>query len=100
MGRLHEAKVTEILIGYVKMLMEKANQVPADQAERFKDACIFLCIAMAVRGQTQREGVTITNQNVNVMDFFASLVVPELTAEPVSQRSVLRASCLKFVTVF
>jgi len=100
MGKLHEAKVTEILIGYVKELMQKANQVPANQAERFKDACIYLCIAMAVRGQTQREGVTITNQNVNVMDFFTSLVVPELTAEPVSQRSVLRASCLKFVTVF
>lgn len=100
MGRVNEAKVTEILIGYVKALMEKASQAAAGQAERFKDACIFLCIAMAVREQTQREGVTATNQNVNVLDFFSSLVVPELTSEPLSQRPVLRASCLKFVTVF
>lgn len=100
MGRLNEAKVTEILIGYVKALMEQARQVPPDRAERFKDSCIFLCIAMAVRGQTQKEGVTVTNQNVNVMEFFTSLVAPELAAEPLSQRSVLRASCLKFVTVF
>ncbi|CAJ1447658.1 unnamed protein product [Effrenium voratum] len=100
MGRLNEAKVTEILIGYVKALMEKATQAPAQQAERFKDACIFLCIAMAVREQTQREGVTATNQNVNVLDFFSSLVVPELTSEPLTQRPMLRASCLKFVTVF
>jgi len=104
MGRLNEAKVTEILIGYVKALMEQSRQVPAERAERFKDACIYLCIAMAVRGQTQREGVTVTNQNVNVVDFFASLVAPELNAKPPAQRSVpnelLRASCLKFVTVF
>jgi len=100
MGRLNEAKVTEILIGYVKVLMEKAASAPANQKERFKDACIFLCIAMAVREQTLREGVTVTNQNVNVLDFFTSLVAPELTAEPLSQHSVLRASCLKFVTVF
>mmetsp|Transcript_55561 Transcript_55561/g.157796 ORF Transcript_55561/g.157796 Transcript_55561/m.157796 type:complete len:967 (-) Transcript_55561:328-3228(-) len=104
MGALNEAKVTEILIGYVKALMEQARQVPPERAERFKDACIYLCIAMAVRGQTQREGVTVTNQNVNIGDFFTSLVAPELNAEQPAQRSVanelLRASCLKFVTVF
>lgn len=104
MGRLNEAKVTEILIGYMKALLEQARQVPADRAERFKDACICLCIAMAVRGQTQREGVTVTNQSVNIVDFFVSLVAPELNAKPPAQRSVpnelLRASCLKFVTVF
>lgn len=30
-------KVTEILIGYVKALMEKASQAAAGQAERYKD---------------------------------------------------------------
>lgn len=101
MGRLNEAKVTEILVGYVKALMDQARQVPAERAERFKDACIYLCIAMAVRGQTQREGVTMTNQNVNVADFFTSLVAPELTnPDSLAQRPILRASCLKFVTVF
>lgn len=100
MGRLNETKVTEILIGYVKALMDQARQVAQDQADRFKDACIYLCIAMAVRGQTQKEGVTVTNQNVNVIDFFTSLVSPELKSEPVASKSILRASCLKFVTVF
>jgi len=91
MGTHHEAKVTEILIGYVKELMARASQVDPRQAERFKDACIYLCIAMAVRGQTKREGVTVTNANVNVMDFFTGLVAPELRAEPVAQHPVLRA---------
>jgi len=102
MGKLNEAKVTEILIGYVKALMEQAQRVAPEQAERFKDACIYLCIAMAVKGQTQRDGVTTTNQNVNVADFFTNLVAPELGAQAVGnqQRSVLKASCLKFVTVF
>jgi len=100
MGTLNEAKVTEILIGYVKALIDQSRQVPAERAERFKDACIYLCIAMAVKGQSRREGVTVTNQNVNVMDFFTSLVLPSLQAEPLSQHPVLRASSLKFISVF
>eukprot|EP00929_Paragymnodinium_shiwhaense_P111726 TRINITY_DN80014_c0_g1_i1.p1 TRINITY_DN80014_c0_g1~~TRINITY_DN80014_c0_g1_i1.p1 ORF type:complete len:959 (+),score=227.64 TRINITY_DN80014_c0_g1_i1:109-2985(+) len=99
MGKLNEAKVTEILIGYVRSLMDKSRQVPANQSERYKDACIYLCIAMAVRGQTAKEGVLVTNANVNVMDFFTSLVAPELQGN-VNQTPVLRASCLKFMTVF
>mmetsp|Transcript_114882 Transcript_114882/g.199027 ORF Transcript_114882/g.199027 Transcript_114882/m.199027 type:complete len:964 (+) Transcript_114882:72-2963(+) len=100
MRRLNEAKVTEILIGYVKQLLDQAGKVPANQAERFKDACIYLCIAMAVSGETMREGVTIVNSNVNILDFFANIVVPGLQAQPLTQHTVLRASCLKFVTVF
>mmetsp|Transcript_81971 Transcript_81971/g.171553 ORF Transcript_81971/g.171553 Transcript_81971/m.171553 type:complete len:967 (+) Transcript_81971:128-3028(+) len=101
MGRLNEAKVTDILVGYVKALIGQAGQSNPEQAERYKDACIYLCIAMAVKGQTVREGVTVVNPNVNIMDFFTSLVTPELTSgKAVTNRSILRASCLKFVTVF
>jgi len=107
MGRLNEAKVTEILIGYIQALLDQARQAQAanqQSAERYKDACIYLCIAMAVRGQTQREGVMVTNQNVNIVDFFLRLVSPELNAPMPATRSVaneaLRSSCLKFVTVF
>lgn len=101
MSKLNEAKVTEILIGYVKELMAKAAQVPADQAERFKDACIYLCIAMAVKGQTQREGVVLVNQNINVVDFFNGIVAAEIRQDPPTGKApVLRASCLKFLTVF
>lgn len=102
MSKLNEAKVTEILIGYVKELMAKAAQVPPDQAERFKDACIYLCIAMAVKGQTQREGVILVNQNINVVDFFHGIVAAELNQAPppAGKAPVLRASCLKFITVF
>lgn len=102
MSKLNEAKVTEILIGYVKELLAKAGQVPPDQAERFKDACIYLCIAMAVKGQTQREGVLMVNQNINVVDFFHGIVGAELRQDPpqAGKPPVLRASCLKFITVF
>merc|ERR1712232_1084363 len=69
-------------------------------AEKFKDACIYLCIAMAVRGATARGGVVEVNPGINVVDFFTNLVAPELQAQPITQRPVLRASCLKFITVF
>eukprot|EP00403_Amphidinium_massartii_P029859 CAMPEP_0178390178 /NCGR_PEP_ID=MMETSP0689_2-20121128/10510_1 /TAXON_ID=160604 /ORGANISM="Amphidinium massartii, Strain CS-259" /LENGTH=939 /DNA_ID=CAMNT_0020010675 /DNA_START=68 /DNA_END=2887 /DNA_ORIENTATION=+ len=100
MSRTSEAKVTEILTGYVKALMVQAQSVPSDRAERFKDGCLYLCIAMAVRGQTQREGVTVLNQNVNIAEFLTSIVTPVLTSEPLSQQPLLRASSLKFLTVF
>jgi len=100
LSKFNEAKVTEILIGYVQNLMGKAQQSTANQAERFKDACIYICIAMAVRGQTQKEGVVEVNPNVQIIDFFTNLVVPALTAQPLAQNSLLRASGLKFVTVF
>merc|ERR1719454_603658 len=82
MSKLNEAKVTEILIGYVKELIAKAGQVPPEQAERFKDACIYLGIAMAVKGQTQKEGVIVVNQNINVVEFFHGIVAAELRQEP------------------
>jgi len=101
MGKWHEAKVTEILVGYVKALIDQARQVEPKRAERFKDACIYLCIALAVRGQTRKEGVTVVNPNVNVGEFFANLVLPELNSpEPLTQKCLVRASCLKFVAVF
>lgn len=101
MGRIYEAKVTEILVGYMKALMDQSRQVPPERAERFKDACIYLCIALAVRGQTRRDGVTMVNDKVNITEFFTNLVAPELTGpDPITQRSILRASCLKFITVF
>lgn len=100
MSKLNEAKVTEILIGYVKQLMGQAAGATGPQAVRFKDACIYLCIAMAVRGQTQRDGVTAVNQSININDFLVNLVVPELRSEDVSQNPVCRASCMKFITTF
>jgi len=103
MCKLNEAKVTEILIGYVKALITQASQVAADQAERFKDGCLYLCIATAVKGQTQREGVTVVNPNVNILDFFNGIVAGELRQEPPqagAKPPILRASCLKFITVF
>jgi exportin-2 (importin alpha re-exporter) len=100
MGRLNEAKVTEILTSNVRTLMEQARSVPPEKAERFKDACIYISIAMAVRGSTQRDGVTQVNANVNVLDFYNGLVQPELQPGAVDVQPLLRASCLKFVTVF
>lgn len=103
MGRLNEAKVTEILIGYVKALITQAGQVAPDQAERFKDGCLYLCIATAVKGQTQKDGVTVVNPNVNILDFFNGIVAGELQQAPPQggqKPPILRASCLKFITVF
>uniref|UniRef100_A0A7S1A9R5 Importin N-terminal domain-containing protein n=1 Tax=Noctiluca scintillans TaxID=2966 RepID=A0A7S1A9R5_NOCSC len=99
LGRLHEAQVTVILRGGMNAL-EGAQVNGGAQAERYKDACVTLFIAMTVRGQLQREGVTVINPNVNVSEFFGKMIVPALQAEPLDKFVLLRASCLKFITMF
>ena len=58
----------------------------------------------AVRGRTESLGVTSTNTLVNIGDFFAAHVVPELQAPPAPGAgvggAVLKADALKFVTTF
>ena len=43
-----------------------------------KDAAIYLVIALTTRGSTQKLGATQTNSLINLMDFYASSVLPEL----------------------
>lgn len=49
---------------------------------------------------SHRQGATATNELVNVGDFFASQVLPELQATDVNALPVLKADALKFLTTF
>jgi exportin-2 (importin alpha re-exporter) len=46
------------------------------------------------------QGVSEVNQAVNVMEFFQSQILPELQDPNLSARPVLKATSIKFVTVF
>ena len=61
-------------------------------------------IALSVKGATQKLGATQTNQLINLQDFFASSVLPELQAAAAggggTSQPILLADSVKFVTTF
>ncbi|KAH7622261.1 putative Exportin-2 [Nannochloris sp. 'desiccata'] len=93
------AQTTELFSGYVAALLAEAVVAP-EAAWRAKDAAIYLVSALAVKGRTAAAGATSTNSLVNLQDFYASHVAPELAAPDVDARPVVKADCLRFATTF
>eukprot|EP00445_Apocalathium_hangoei_P036695 CAMPEP_0203945012 /NCGR_PEP_ID=MMETSP0359-20131031/80633_1 /ASSEMBLY_ACC=CAM_ASM_000338 /TAXON_ID=268821 /ORGANISM="Scrippsiella Hangoei, Strain SHTV-5" /LENGTH=974 /DNA_ID=CAMNT_0050876113 /DNA_START=78 /DNA_END=2998 /DNA_ORIENTATION=+ len=93
--RFSNAKVCEVLSTYAGQLLEQAKSANEEQALLCLDACVHVVIAMAGPANTA-DGL-----NASIVEqFFTSQVAPELQAEQLpKQRELLRASCLKFVTV-
>jgi exportin-2 (importin alpha re-exporter) len=98
LSKFYEEHVTGILIKYVQTLLGSTNDY------RAKDACIQLVSAIAVKGETRAQGVTVVNSKVDINQFFTSQLVPEirqgLSFAGHEERSVLLASALKFVILF
>jgi exportin-2 (importin alpha re-exporter) len=97
--RQFESEVTAMLKKYVAHLLADYATAPATKWI-MKDAAMYIILALAVQGKTQGKGVTKTNQYVDIMEFFGGHVVPELKSDPIDERPVLRADCIKFVTEF
>jgi hypothetical protein len=94
-----EQPVTALFTGYVSALLAEHAADP-DRAWRSKDCAIYLVMAVTVRGRTGERGATTTNRLVDVGDFFAKQVLPELQDPNVDVRPLLKADALKFVTTF
>lgn len=98
--RNYESQVTTLFSGYIGHLLSQANASAAHW--KLKDAAVYLVIALTIRGTTAKLGATQTNSLVNLMDFYAATVLPELQAAGAGQTAhpILLADALKFVTVF
>ena len=101
--RNYEAQLTTLFSGYVASLLAQAAASSANW--KAKDAAVYLVIALTLRGSTAKLGATQTNQLVNLNDFFASHVLPELQAgaagaPAATHHPILLADALKFVTLF
>ncbi|CAD7940698.1 unnamed protein product [Amoebophrya sp. A25] len=107
--RFQEKTITDILMAHVRELLTNSNALASAQ-ERFysKESCIYVVMAMAVKGSTRAHGCTIVNGAVPVQEFFEREVVPILqgpipaTEEQASKEDFppLRAACMKFATTF
>lgn len=92
-------QVTQLFSGYISSMLQQYAQSP-EQNWKAKDCAIYLVMALTVRGKTAAQGATTTNQLVNVLDFFNQHVLPELQAQRLDERAVLKADALKYLTLF
>ncbi len=44
-----------------------------------KDAAIYLVTSLASKGKTEKHGITQTNQLVNLLDFYQTHILPDLS---------------------
>jgi len=94
-------ETTQLFSGYVGALLAEAAADPAGKWQA-KDAAMYLVTALAAKTKTSAAGATTTNELVNLNEFYANHVAPELEGETASSedRAVIKADCLRFVTVF
>ena len=79
-----------------------------------KDTCIFLVLALASKGETQKFGITKTSSFISIPAFYASSILPELQNPDgkshfslnsytklslilVNSLPLIKAACLKFL---
>ena len=100
LSKFYEAKVTPILLEYVGKLFSSNHHL------RSKDAGVQLVIAMAAKGETRAQGVSVVNDKIDINEFFKSqvLLTDELSGlvgvALDEDKAVLKSSCLKFLILF
>ena len=66
------------LIGsYVQVLLGEYATNP-EQKWKMKDSAIYLVTSVVAKGQTQKHGITQVSELVNINDFFATQILPEV----------------------
>ena len=99
--RNYETQVTNLFSGYIASLLSQAASSPS--MWKAKDAAVYIVIALTMRGSTAKLGATQTNSLVNLMDFYASTVLPELQSAAsggATAHPILLADALKFISIF
>ncbi|XP_015114350.1 exportin-2 [Diachasma alloeum] len=93
------AKVMEI---FGVFIMERLAEYAAKPSEnwRKKDAVIYLVTSSASKGQTQKHGVTQSNEFVPLPQFAAQHIEPELARPDINEFPVLKADAIKFIMTF
>lgn len=99
MCRNFETEATQICAEHVTSMLSDYSKNP-NQQWKAKDAAINLMMGIAVRRSTETGGVSEVNPQVNVLDFFQSQILSELQDTNHGNRPVVKATALKFVSVF
>lgn len=97
--RKFETQVTAICMEHIGIML---NDYSTDPNSKWvsKDAAVHLMMSIAIRTESNLYGVSELNSGVNLLDFFQSQIIPELQDKNHSSRPVVKATSLKFVSVF
>lgn len=99
LSRHFEDKITQ---SFSSSIAELLQQYTSDNRNYWKqkDTAIYLVTSMAVKASTAKHGTTQTSDLVNIQQFFADYILPELKNEDPTYLPVIKADCIKFHMVF
>lgn len=98
MCRQFEQETTAICSEHVNQML---GQFAANKSQwKMKDVAIHLMLGIAIRAESAQFGVSQVNEGVNVMDFFSTHVYTELQETDMNVRPMLKATSIKFVSIF
>ncbi|KAJ4823621.1 hypothetical protein Tsubulata_039712 [Turnera subulata] len=92
----YKQRVTEVVTVEVQKLLAAYAANPTVNWKD-KDCAIFLVVSLATK---KSGGSSVSTDLVDVQNFFASVIVPELRTQDVNGFPMLKAGALKFFTMF
>lgn len=99
LSKFLETQMIEIFGRYIEEMLRSYETNQATNW-RHKDLAIFLYSAMAIKGSTRQHGTVSVSQHVNVEKFFEEKIAQELSQDPKQGQQILKASALRYITIF
>lgn len=97
---LFSAQVTSIVSRYIQQYLEQYRSNPAANWKQ-KDTAIYLLTSIASKSSTAQQGVTSTNELVDVVQFFSDNVFADLqTNSDDSPSPILQVDAIKYLHTF
>jgi len=93
-----EKIVTDIFSEYVNSMLQQYASNPAENWKS-KDAAIYIVTSLASKKTTAKHGTTEASDLVNLVDFFNSQILPDLTSG-IDECPVLKADAIKYIITF
>jgi exportin-2 (importin alpha re-exporter) len=94
-----EVQVSALLKHHVGVLLQQYAANPSKNWKS-KNIAMYIVLALTIKGQTKAQGATSLNELVDIMSFFQTQVIPELQDKDIDNNAVIKADCLKFITMF
>ncbi|CAL1352797.1 unnamed protein product [Linum trigynum] len=92
----HKQQVTDIVSALIQNLMSSYD---ANPTENWKDKHCAMYLVVSLASKKLRGVDVLTNEIVNVENFFGRVIVPELQSQDVNAYPMLKAGALKFFTM-
>lgn len=93
----NEQLVTNVFLAHIEKFFALYQSDPSSNW-RYKDLCVFLFTALAINAHVTSSGVSSINSLLNVVDFFAQQIAPDLTKDV--PNIILRVDAIKYVYIF